>query len=148
MTRSPSIALLLVGCALLSACGSSSESSSSAYVARGEAICAHARAELARYPRPTTPEQAIAYIPHALTIIYMQGAQLSALDPAPSKRSQLDAAIATDRHISAVLSHFLSTLKTGIVELTSFVQVQTQTNALHEQLDRQYRAAGLPTCAK
>jgi hypothetical protein len=133
--------------ALLAACGSSS-SPPPAYVARANQICATQEAVLARLPRPTTPEQAVTYLPHLLAVLHAERTQLSALDPGAAGRSELDASLGDVSRLSALLSGFLHHLKTGLVELTTFSQVQAQSDALRTQLDAHFRRAGLARCVQ
>lgn len=139
---------------LAGACGSSAPSSSRSapppptYVAAANAICARELAQLDMLTRPTTAEQAVSYLPHAISIIHVETEQLAALDPPASGRAQFAAALASDRQLAALLSGFLQTLKTGLVELGTFARVQARSNALRADIARQFRQAGLVGCAR
>ncbi len=148
MARWTSIATLAVCCALLAGCGSSSPSAKPPYVAQANRICATGQAQLRRLSRPTTPEQAIDYLPAVLAIMHTESGQLKTLDPHPASAAELTAAVATMQRLATLLARFLHTLKTGIVELTSFAQVQTQGNVLRSQIDAHFRHAGLPACVQ
>ena len=140
-------ALLCAG-VLLAGCGASTQSSASArYVAQGNRICTTQLALLHRLPMPTTPEQAIDYLPHALTIMHRENVQLRTIDPASSKQTELNAALVDTDRLTALLSRFLHSLKTGVVELTTFGQVEGQSSVLRSQIDAEFRRAGLTRCA-
>lgn len=151
MARSRSIAPVALCCALLAGCGAGASTSSSKapqYVAQGNRICAAQLAVLDRLPRPTTPEAAVAYLPHVLAIMHAERTQLRALDPGSAGQAKLTAALTETSRLSALLSRFLNHLDTGIVELTSFGQVQTESNALRSQIDTDFRRAGLVRCVQ
>lgn len=149
------IASVLAGCALVCAClllaacgGSSSTAASQAYVARGEQICATQLALLARLRRPTTPDQAVTYLPRVLAVLHAESTRLQTLDPTAPARSQLALALADTTRLSTLLSGFLDRLRTGIVEITTFGQIQSQSNALRLQIDTHFRRAGLVRCVQ
>lgn len=133
------LAVLLVGC------GGSGKRHTT-YVARGNAICREALVELHRTPEPTTPAQAISFLPRAITIIERQVASLAALDVPASNRGDLDAALGSVRSLGIVLQRFLHQLRAGTVELSTFEQVQAQTNTLRAQIKGHFRQAGLSAC--
>lgn len=138
---------LACACLLLAGCGASpSASVCAAYVARGDQICAAQLAPLARLRRPTTPDQAVAYLPRVLAVLHAERTQLHTLDPSAPARGELAVALAYTARLSALLSGFLDRLKTGIVEITTFGQVQSQSNALRLQIDAHFRRAGLTRC--
>lgn len=148
MARWRTIACIAASCLLLAGCGTSSHAAPKAppYAAQASHICASELSKLNSIVRPTTPEAAISYLPRAVAIMHAENAQLRALDPSSSAEGELSAALATSDRLSALLSDFLHHLKTGIVELTSFAQVQTQSNALRLQIDSHFRRAGLTAC--
>lgn len=149
MTRPGPIAPVALCCALLAGCGAgSSTSKAPQYVAQGNRICATQLAMLDRLPRPTTPEAAVAYLPHVLTIMHAESAQLRPLDPTRASRAELTAALTETERLSALLSRFLKRLHTGVVELTTFGQVQTESNVLRSQIDADFRRAGLTRCVE
>ncbi len=152
MVRRRWIATLTAGCAalcacpLLAGCGAGSSSAGApAYVARGDQICATQLAALARLPKPTTPEQAVSYLPHALAALHAESGRLRTL-AAGAGEGELRAAVADVDRLAALLSGFLHHLNTGIVELTTFGQVQAQSSALRSQIDAHFRRAGLKRC--
>ena len=152
MPRRRLLTLLVAGSALLAGCGAGSHSGSTAatapYVAQANRVCAAQLAQLNKLKRPTSPEQAIAYLPHVIAIMHSETTKLATLDPQGAPQSELAAALKTDGKLSALLSRFLHQLKTGIVELTTFSQVQTESNALRQQLDAHFRRAGLSSCVQ
>ncbi|HXW58327.1 MAG TPA: hypothetical protein VEJ23_02490 [Solirubrobacteraceae bacterium] len=140
---------LLCTCALLAGCGEgSSAAASPPYVARGDRICATQLALLARLPQPTTPDQAVTYLPHVLTALHGESTQLRTLQPPPSTRGELREALADTSRLSALLSGFLDRLRTGIVEITMFGQIQSQSTALRTQIDAHFRRAHLMRCVQ
>ncbi|HXN39688.1 MAG TPA: hypothetical protein VN892_16765 [Solirubrobacteraceae bacterium] len=143
-------------CGALAGCGTSgthpatqASASVPAYIAAGNAICARQLAQLNGLARPQTPEQAIGYLPRAVAIMHSESADLAALHvPAGGAgAAQLDAALASTRELAGTLARFLGQLRSGMIDLTDFGTVQSRGIALHEQLDRQFRLAGLPRCA-
>lgn len=139
----------LCACPLLAGCGAGSSSASPpAQIARGDQICATQLASLARLPQPTTPDQAVAYLPHLLSVLHTESAQLRALAPAAASQGELRAALTDSGGLAALLGGFLHHLKTGIVELSTFGAVQTQSSALRTQMDVHFRRAGLARCAQ
>jgi hypothetical protein len=120
-----------------------------AYIAAGNAICARQLAQLNGLARPHTPEQALGYLPRAVAIMHSESDSLAALH-APAGGAgvdQLDAALASTRELAGTLARFLARLRSGMIDLTDFGTVQSRGIALHEQLDRQFRLAGLTRCA-
>ncbi len=139
----------------LAGCGGSSSSSSRgpgssppAYVAQGNAICTQELARLNALTRPTTPDQAVIYLPKALRIMERETARLTALNPPASEPRELSAGLASARQLTALLHRFLDTLRGGLVELRTFGQVQTQSATLRADLDAHFRRAGLERCAE
>jgi hypothetical protein len=143
---SAAAAALLCACAVLAACGGGSSAQERRYVAAGDAICARELAELNRVPEPTTPTQAITYLPRAIAFIKRESAQLAALSLPPSRRAPLDAALSAGSQLASALARFLQQLRAGTVELATFAQVQTQSTDLRAQMNRHFRAAGLVRC--
>jgi hypothetical protein len=129
----------------LASCGGSNKQQAS-YVSRANAICRQALAELHKTPEPTTPAQAISFLPRAITIIEHQVAGLDALDVPASQRGHLQAALGSVRSLGTVLGGFVHQLRAGTVELSTFEQVQTQSTTLRAQINRQFRQAGLSGC--
>jgi hypothetical protein len=156
MTRTNAPMLLAVAVLPLAGCGGSSSSSSSggsdsspsAYVGQGNAICTQELARLNGLTQPTTPEQAVIYLPKALRIMERETARLAALDPAAPGRGELAAGLASARQLAAVLQRFLNKLRGGLVEISIFAQVQTQSATLRANLDQHFRRAGLGRCAE
>ncbi len=119
-----------------------------AYIAAGNAICARQLAQLNGLARPHTPEQALGYLPRAVAIMHSESDSLAALHPpAGNAGAQLDAALASTRELAGTLARFLGRLRSGMIDLSDFGTVQSRGIALHEQLDRQFRLAGLTRCA-
>jgi hypothetical protein len=143
-------AVLVIGAALLAGCGGSSKArdQEAKYVAAGNAICAQELTILHQMREPTTPEQAISYLPHAIAIINRQSQRLTALNVPASKRNQLEAAVSSGRQLGALLVGFLRQLKAGKFELATFSQVQTHSNELRSQIDAHFRQAGLAKCVE
>jgi hypothetical protein len=117
-------------------------------VAAANAVCARQLAQLNRLAQPTTPEQAVSYLPQALTIMHRETGGLAALDPPASERAQVAAGVASARQLAALLQHFLHELKGGLVELSTFGRVQTQTGVLTAAIDAHFRQAGLVACVQ
>ena len=147
MARLHALALSAVPALLLAGCGSSG-SPPPAYVATGEAICSEQTARLNRLVRPTTPEQAVSYLPRVLAIMRRGTARLAALDPPAGKRTELAAGLAGADQLAANLHRFLHQLQTGLVEAGSFPRLQVQSAALRAQIDGHLRQAGLTGCAE
>ncbi len=141
------LALFAVLALLLAGCGSSA-SPPPAYVAAGEAVCSEQTARLNRLVRPTTPEQAVSYLPQVLAIMHRGTAGLAALDPPAGKRTELAAALAGADQLAANLHGFLHRLQTGLVEVGSFPRLQVQSATLRTQIDGHLRQAGLSGCAE
>ena len=154
MGRTYVIAPLAVACLLLAACGSSTTSSghtsatAPAYVAAGNAICSRELARINRLTRPTTPEQAVSYLPQALSIMQRETRELAALDPPAPERAPLASSLAATRRLSALLHGFLRELRGGLVEISAFARAQSQSGALRSAIDAHFRQAGLSACAQ
>jgi hypothetical protein len=148
MTRFASAAAIVAICAVLAGCGGSSGPSAQEkqFVAQANAICAQELAVLNKTPEPTSPTQAIGYLPKALAIIQRQSARLEALSVPASKRGELQAALASGTQLGTLLEGFLRKLHSGSFELATFTQVQTQSVALREQINAHFRKAGLTSC--
>jgi len=121
--------------------------SGAGYLAAGNAICAEQLAQLNRLPRPSTPEQTIAFLPPALAIMRREVTRLGALDPRGSKGTELAAALTSSRALSTLLDRLLHELHHGMLELTALATVQKQTTTMRAQVDARFRQAGLPRCA-
>ncbi len=153
MARTRAIALLSVACLPLAACGSSRSASRDSakspprYVAAAEAICTARLAQINRLTRPTTPEQAVSYLPQALTIMGSEIAELTALAPPAHQRAELSAALASTRQLASLLRGFLHQLRSGLVEIATFARVQTRSGALTAEADDHFGRAGLAKCA-
>jgi hypothetical protein len=157
MTRTLGIPLVAVTCLLLAGCGSSagkhSASTSSSFRATGgyvnaaNAICPKQLARLHKLAQPTTPEGAISYLPRALTIMHDESSQLAALHPPASAQAELSAGLASSRELAVLLSGFLHKLQSGVVEVTTFSQVQAHSESLQADVDAHLRRAGLSGCA-
>jgi hypothetical protein len=145
MARTHALALIAVLALLLGACGSST-SPPPAYVAAGEAICGQQQARLNHLAGPTTPEQAVSYLPQVLAIMHRETSRLQGLDPPAAKRAELAAGLASAGQLAARLHSFLHELQTGIVEVGSFPRLQAQSTALRAQIDGHLRQAGLEGC--
>lgn len=130
---------------ILAGCGGSNKQQAR-YVAHGSAICRQALAQLHSTPEPTTPAQAIAFLPRAITIIERQVASLGSLEVPASHQTELHAALGSVKSLGTVLQRFLHELRAGTVELSTFQQVQTQSNSLRAQINSQFRQAGLSAC--
>jgi hypothetical protein len=147
MARTHSIGLLGAVCLLLAGCGGSG-SSTPKYVAAGNAICSEQLAQLNKLPQPTTPEQAVAYLPQAVAIMQRETTRLAALELPASKRAQFQAALAGTRQLASVLRGVLRKLRSGVIEISAFAQVQAQSDALRADIDAHLRQAGLARCAQ
>ena len=148
MTRFASAAAIGAICAVLAGCGGSSGPSAQEkqFVAQANAICAQELAVLSKTPEPTSPTQAIGYLPKALAIIQRQSARLQALSVPASKRGELQAALASGTQLGTLLEGFLRKLHSGSFDLATFTQVQTQSVTLREQINAHFRKAGLTSC--
>jgi hypothetical protein len=148
MSRNASLATLALICAAIAGCGGSSGPSAQEkqFVAQANAICTQELAVLKTTPEPTSPAQAISYLPKAIAIIQRQSARLSALSAPASKRRELEAALATGGRLGTVLEGFLRKLRSGSFELATFTQVQTESVTLREQINAHFRKAGLESC--
>jgi hypothetical protein len=143
----PAIATLALSCAAFAGCGGGgSDAKEKKFIAAANAICAQELAVLNKAPEPTTPAQAIDYLPKAIGIIQHQSARLAALEVPASKRADLTAAVSTGRQLGDVLTRFLHQLRAGSFDLTTFTQVQSQSVALREQINAHFRKAGLSRC--
>jgi hypothetical protein len=147
MARTLAIAPLGAACLLIAGCGSSA-SSTPAYVVAGNAICAEQLAQLNRLSLPSTPEQAVSYLPQALAIMQRETGRLAALDLPASKRAQLQAGLASALQLSTLLHGVLHKLRSGVVEVSSFTRVQAQSAALKADIDAHLSQAGLARCAQ
>jgi hypothetical protein len=147
MARTHAIALLGAVCLLVAGCGSSA-SSTPEYVAAGNAICAEQLAQFNRLPLPATPEQAVSYLPQALAIMQRETGRLAALDLPASKRAQFQAGLASSRQLATLLHGVLHKLRSGVVEISAFAQVQAQSATLKADIDAHLRQAGLARCAQ
>ena len=78
----------------------------------------------------------------------MRPSELAALEPPARQRAQLDAGIERTRQLAALLRGFLHELRSGIVEISTFARVQTQSDALQADIDARFRQAGLTACAE
>ena len=141
------IALLVVLCGLLCGCGGSAASPPK-YVAEGDGICAGDLAQLNRLPQPSSPEQAVSYLPKALTIMQGETDRLATLDPPAANQVELTAALQSARRLATVLRDTLHELRSGVVELGTLAQAQAQSDALRRTLDARFRDAGLARCAE
>jgi hypothetical protein len=148
MSRIASVATLGLVCAALAGCGGSSGPSAQEkqFVAQANAICTQELAVLSKTPEPTSPTQAIGYLPKALAIIQRQSARLQALSVPASKRGELQAALASGTQLGTLLEGFLRKLHSGSFDLATFTQVQTQSVTLREQINAHFRKAGLTSC--
>jgi hypothetical protein len=140
---SSALATVLLG--MTAGCGSST-TAPPAYVTAADAICTVQLAQLNKLSKPTTATGAIAYLPRAIAIMRHETAQLSTLDPAASKRAQFAAALDSTRRLASALSRFLGQLRTGVVELNTYAQVQAEAGALAAETNAHFRGAGLPRC--
>jgi hypothetical protein len=148
MSRFATFAALALICAAAAGCGGSSGPSAQEkqFVAQANAICRQELAVLNKTPEPTSPTQAIGYLPKALAIIQRQSARLQALSVPASKRAELQAALASGRQLGTLLEGFLRKLQSGSFELATFTQVQSQSVTLREQINAHFRKAGLTSC--
>ena len=148
MARFASLATVALICAAIAGCGGSSGPSAQEkqFVAQANAICAQELAVLNKTPEPTSPTEAIGYLPKALATIQRQATRLQALSVPASKRAELQAALASGQQLGALLQGFLGKLRSGAFELATFTQVQTQSVTLREQINAHFRKAGLTSC--
>jgi hypothetical protein len=137
--------LAIVACGVFGGCGSAA-SAPPAYVAAANAICAVQRAQLNKLSTPTTAGQAIVYLPRAIAIMRRETEQLATLDPVAPKRAQFAAALASTRRLADALTSFLHQLRSGVVELSAYTQVQAESTALSAEINRHFRQAGLTRC--
>lgn len=148
MSRFGSLAAIALICAAVAGCGGSSGPSAQEkqFVAQANAICAQELAVLSKTPEPTSPTEAIGYLPKAIAIIQRQSERLESLSAPASKRGELQAALASGRQLGTLLEGFLRKLHSGSFELATFTQVQTQSVTLREQINAHFRKAGLASC--
>jgi hypothetical protein len=131
----------------LAGCGSSSQRSAPApYIAQANAICRSQLARLRHLEQPTTPAQAIDYLPPALAIMRSETRMLGALDPPAGARAKLAAAVAGTRQLSAVLQQFLGRLQHGLVEFAVLASVQMRSARIRAAIDTRFHEAGLTAC--
>ena len=139
-------------CLFLAGCGGSGSSPAvsapRAYLASANAICSEQLAELNKLPQPTTPEGATSYLPKALAIMQSEATQLTALQMPEDKRAQVKAGLASAGELAAVLRGFLHKLRSGIVEVSTFGQVEARSDALKAEIDAHFRQAGLERCTE
>jgi hypothetical protein len=143
---------LLLG-ASLAGCGGSTHASTAQapaprYVAEGNAICATQLARLSKLPRPTTPEQTIAYLPTALTTMHAEVSGLRTLDPPGAAHAELAAALADTNQLAATLARLLDELQHGTVEFTQLGSVEHRSTTMRARLDARFRQVGLTSCAQ
>lgn len=136
----------LLGVTLYGCGGGGQSAQEKRFIAQGNAICAQELAILNRTPEPVTPTQAISYLPKAIAIIQRQSARMQALTAPPAKRAAVAAALSSGHQLAAVLEAFLHKLRTGSLELSTFAQVQSQSVSLREQINADFRRAGLKGC--
>jgi hypothetical protein len=141
-----------VSCLLLAGCGGSSSSPAAsappAYLASADAICSAQLAKLNKLTQPTTPEGASTYLPKALAIMQSEQTELTALQVPADKRAQLKAGLVSEGELSNVLRGLLHKLRSGVVEISSFGEVQARSAALKADVDAHFREAGLDGCAE
>jgi hypothetical protein len=156
MARMHVTALFGAACLLLAGCGASTSSHPAsapqaappAYVATGDAICAKQLTALNKLTQPSTPEGALSYLPKALTIMQRETGQLAVLDPSASRRAAFAAALASAHQLETVLRRFLRQMQAGVVEISTFSKVQSQSEALRADINAHFRQAGLTRCAQ
>jgi hypothetical protein len=152
MARSNAIVVMGVACLLLAGCGASRSSPTAsappAYLASADAICSEQLAKLNGLPQPTTPEAATSYLPKALAIMQGEQSRLTALHVPADKQAQLKAALASAGELADLLRGFLHKLKSGVVEVSTFGQVQASSDALKANIDAHFQQAGLARCAE
>jgi hypothetical protein len=152
MARSTATVVMGVAYLLLAGCGGSHSSPSAsappAYLASADAICSEQLGKLSRLPQPTTPEGATSYLPKALAIMQSEVSRLTALQVPADKQAQLKAGLASEGELSNVLRGLLHKLKSGIVEISSFGELQARSDALKADVDAHFRQAGLERCAE
>lgn len=135
------IPLLLAGCA-------GSTPPPPAYVAAADAICTAQLAQLNRLGQPTTPEQAISYLPQAVAIIGHERSGLAALSPPAGMRAEVDAGLAGQGQLAALLRHISDQLRSGLVEVGTFSRAQAEGDTLRADINAHFRRAGLAQCAR
>jgi hypothetical protein len=152
------VAPLAVGCLLLAGCAGSkpahsaspspaTSAATSAYVAAANAICTTQQAQLNKFAQPTTPEGAVTYLPHVLAIMNGESSRLAALQAPAADRAQLAAGFASERQLEVLLDGFLHKLQSGVVEVSSFAEVQSHSESLKAAVNAHFRDAGLAQCA-
>jgi hypothetical protein len=151
--RNVRVLVCLVLGALLAGCGGSTHASTAQaptarYVAEGNAICAKQLARLSRLPRPTTPEQTIAYLPTALTAMHAEVSALRTLDPPGAGHTELAAALADTNQLAAMLGKLLDELQHSTVEFTRLGSVEHRSTTMRAGLDARFRQLGLTSCAE
>jgi hypothetical protein len=146
MARTRVLALLGAGSLLVARCGASAPPPSS-YLTAGNAICGAGLAQLNRLARPATPEAAISYLPRVLAIMERQRSRLSALTVPARMRAEFAAGLAGQGQLAALLRHVLRQLQAGIVEVGTFLRVESQSDSLRSEINRHFRDAGLGRCA-
>jgi len=152
MARRNATVGMVVACLLLAGCGGSSSSPGAsappAYLASANAICSVQLAKLNKLTQPTTPEGATSYLPKALVIMQGEETQLTALRVPADKQAQLKAGLASEGELANVLRGLLHKLRSGVVELSSFGELQARSDALNADVDAHFRQAGLERCAE
>jgi hypothetical protein len=151
--RNGSATLGLVLSALLAGCGGSTHASTARapdarYVAEGNAICAKQLARLSKAPRPTTPEQTIAYLPTAITTMHAEVSALRTLDPPGAAHAELAAALTGTSQLADMLARLLGELRHGTVEFTQLGSVEHRSTTMRALLDARFRQVGLTSCAQ
>src|SRR5271166_2389301 len=112
MQATRAIALLMLHPLFIAGCAGSA-SPPPAYVAAADAICSAQLAQLNRLRAPTTPEQAISYLPQAVAIIGRERSGLAALDPPAALRAEVDAGLAGQGQLATLLRHISEELRSG-----------------------------------
>ena len=82
----------------------------------------------------------------AVGVLRRETDQLATLDSVGPKRAEFAAALASTRRLADVLGSFLHQLRSGVVELVAYTQVQTDSRALTAEINAHFRQAGLTRC--
>ena len=125
-------------------------SPSPAFVAAADAICAAQLAQLNRLAQPTTAEQAISYLPQALSDHRARARQRSRRSTRPPASGPQFAARARRPRSSWRRSWGASCMNCGrgSSNSASFSRAQAESDALRADIDAHFRQAGLAQCAR
>lgn len=148
----PRLAVALALCALLSGAAAAdvqaaADLSKAGYIAKGDAICRTASAQLRKLPPTTTMASVVAKGPRWLSIDRRALKSLRALSPPAADRARISALLAlADKSINKGIAGFIAAAKRGNAAgwVSAGRRAQTMINAAH----RAARAYGFGACAR